>query len=223
MTYVISDIHGCYDKLKEMLTKINFSDSDVLYVLGDIVDYGNESVDVLLDFSMRANVYPIIGEHDLRAARMLTGFDKMLRENTEPDEEYIAEMAQWANDGGKPTLDGFRALDDDMREGILDYLTDFTLYEEAEVGDRTYLLVHAGIADFDPDTDIDDYQPEDFVSEALDTEMSYFDDKTVIVGHKPTQSGKIEYGNGSIMIDCGAAFGGKLACLRLDDGKEFYI
>jgi serine/threonine protein phosphatase 1 len=33
----------------------------------------------------------------------------------------------------------------------------------------------------------------------------------------------IYYGNGSIAIDCGAVFGGKLACLCLDNGKEYYI
>ena len=221
MTYVISDIHGNYGKLKEMLEKIRFSDDDLLYVLGDMVDVGDEPIEVLLDFSMRSNVYPIIGECDLRAAKLLSAFDKMSR-GGEPDEECIAEMSAWVNEGGKPTLEGFRILDDDMKEGIIDYLTDCTLYEELTVNGKDYLLVHAGIADFSPDTDMDDYQPEDFVSEPLDSGRRYFEDKTLIVGHTPTESGKIEYGNGSIMIDCGASYGGKLACLRLEDGKEFY-
>ena len=222
MTYVISDIHGNYGKLKEMLEKIRFSDDDLLYVLGDMVDVGDEPIEVLLDFSMRSNVYPIIGECDLRAAKLLSAFDKMSR-GGEPDEECIAEMSAWVNEGGKPTLEGFRILDDDMKEGIIDYLTDCTLYEELTVNGKDYLLVHAGIADFSPDTDMDDYQPEDFVSEPLDSGRRYFEDKTLIVGHTPTESGKIEYGNGSIMIDCGASYGGKLACLRLEDGKEFYV
>lgn len=222
MTYVISDIHGNYGKLKEMLEKIRFSDDDLLYILGDMVDVGDEPIEVLLDFSMRSNVYPIIGECDLRAAKLLSAFDKMSR-GGEPDEECIAEMSVWVNEGGKPTLEGFRILDDDMKEGIIDYLTDCTLYEELTVNGKDYLLVHAGIADFSPDTDMDDYQPEDFVSEPLDSGRRYFEDKTLIVGHTPTESGKIEYGNGSIMIDCGASYGGKLACLRLEDGKEFYV
>ncbi len=222
MTYVISDIHGSYGKLKEMLEMIRFSDDDLLYVLGDMVDVGDEPIEVLLDFSMRSNVYPIIGECDLRAAKLLSAFDKMSR-GGEPDGECIAEMSVWVNEGGKPTLEGFRILDDDMKEGIIDYLTDCTLYEELTVNGKDYLLVHAGIADFSPDTDIDDYQPEDFVSEPLDSGRRYFEDKTIIVGHTPTESGKIEYGNGSIMIDCGVSCGGKLACLRLEDGKEFYV
>ena len=89
--------------------------------------------------------------------------------------------------------------------------------------------MHAGIADFDPDTPLEDYMPEDFISEPIDLEREYFDDVTIIAGHVPTyeiegaDKGQIFYGEGSIIIDCGAAFDEPLACLRLDDGKEFYI
>ena len=47
MTYVISDIHGCYDKYMQMLDKIKFKDSDEMYVLGDVVDRGEYPVKVL--------------------------------------------------------------------------------------------------------------------------------------------------------------------------------
>jgi serine/threonine protein phosphatase 1 len=40
MTYVIADIHGCYEQYKALLEKINFSASDTLYVLGDVIDRG---------------------------------------------------------------------------------------------------------------------------------------------------------------------------------------
>lgn len=33
MHYVMSDLHGEYEKYKEMLSLINFKDEDVLYVL----------------------------------------------------------------------------------------------------------------------------------------------------------------------------------------------
>jgi len=35
MNYVMADIHGHFDKYKEMLKKIQFTDDDTLYVLGD--------------------------------------------------------------------------------------------------------------------------------------------------------------------------------------------
>ena len=116
-----------------------------------------------------------------------------------------------------------------MREGVLEYLSDMSLYEEVEAGGKRYVLVGAGIADFDPDTDLEDYMPEDFISEALDPDRSYFDDATIIAGHTPTykidgaENGKIYRGEYGILIDCGAAFGEPLGCLRLEDGKEFYV
>ena len=180
-------------------------------------------MELIADMSMRYNVYPVVGEHDYRAIRMLQGFDRMLKTGDTPDPEYIAEMTEWMAEGGKTTLDGFRALDEEMREGVLDYLSDLALYEEVSVKGKNYLLVHAGIAEFDPDADIDDYQPEDFITEPANLGTTYYEDKTLIVGHVPTESGKIERGVNVIAIDCGAYEGGKLACLCLESGEEFYV
>lgn len=230
MTYVVSDLHGSAEKFERLLRNIRFTDDDVMYVLGDIVDYGEGSMDLLCDLSMRFNVIPIVGDHDLRAQKLLTVLDGMLRDGSMPDDPTVlSEMTAWIQDGGQPTMEGFKALDDDMKEGVLEYLSDLSLYEEVEVKGKKYLLLHAGIADFAPATPLEDYMPEDFVGEALDPNVRYFEDVTVIAGHVPTYEiegaarGKIFYGNGSILIDCGAAFDEPLACLRLEDGEEFYI
>lgn len=222
MTYVISDIHGSYQKFKDILSMISFRDSDTLYILGDIVDCGEESMELIADLSVRVNVYPIAGEHDFLAARMLSGFSKMLESGASPDPEYIAEMTAWVQNGGQATLEAFRSLDSEEREGVLDYLSEMTLFEEVSVGGNDYILVHAGVADYDPDADLYDYEPEDFFSSPLSRECALDAEKTVIVGHVPTKSGKIERGEGSIFVDCGAGCGGSLGCLCLDNGKEFY-
>ena len=148
MTYVVANLHGELAKFKAMLEKIRFSKKDILYVLGDTADYGEEAAALLTDLSMRENVYPVAGEHDLLALRMLAGFDKMLKNGSMPDADFAAEMTAWAADGGNATLAGFRELDEDMREGLLDYLSDFSLFEEVSVGDKEYVLVHAGICNF---------------------------------------------------------------------------
>lgn len=223
MTYVMSDLHGNYKKFLEMLEKISFSDNDILYVIGDILDYGEEPMELIADLSVRLNVYPVAGEHDFLGARMLKGFDNMLKSGASPDPEYISEMTQWVQDGGQTTLDGFRALDEEQREGVLEYLEEMTLFEELEINGQGYTLVHAGIADYEPDADLDDFLPEDFFSEPLDASYPLIEDRTVIVGHQPTKSGKIERGEGSIFIDCGAGEGGQLACLCLETGKEYYV
>ena len=226
MTYVVSDIHGNYEKFKALLEEIRFKDSDVMYILGDLVDFGDDPMGLICDISMRYNVLPILGEHDYKALSMLTELDKILSGEA-PDPEVMGQMAQWLIEGGKSTIEGFKALDEDMREGVIDYLTDMALYEEVTVGGKDYLLVHAGIADFDPDAPLDEYMPEDFISTPLDPNASYFDDVTIIVGHTPTSelggNGKILRTSDAIFIDCGAECDGSLGCLRLEDGKEFYI
>ncbi len=229
MIYAVSDLHGSFDKFKKLLREIKFNDNDVMYVIGDIVDYGEESMDLLCDLSMRYNVIPIVGDHDFCALKLLRELDKMLSGEASPDPEVISEMTEWIKDGGQTTMEGFKALDADMKEGILEYLEDMSLYEEVEAGGKKYLLVHAGIADFDPDAALDDYMPEDFIGEFADLEHQLIDGVTLVVGHVPTyeidgaQRGKIYHGDGAIAIDCGAAFGEPLACICLDNGKEYYI
>ena len=217
MNYVISDICGNYQKFKELMDNVLISDSDTLYILGNTVDFGDEPMELIEDISMRANVYAVAGPRDYLAARMLYGFDKMIKGGTTPDADYISEMTAWVSEGGQTTLDGFRALDADAREGVLDYLTEMTLYEEANVKGKTYILMSRGIANYNADTDLEDYEPEDFFSE--DAEAPEIEDAIVIVGGEPTASGKIERDGNVIRINCGA----KLACLCLETGKEFYV
>ena len=229
MIYVVSNVHGDYGKFKQLLEKISFSDDDIMYILGDLVDFGDESMALLEDVSMRMNVYSVAGEHDAIAYKMLSGFDDMLKNGTTPDMDFITEMQNWTKKGGQPTLDDFRELDEDMKEGILDYLSDMAAYEIAETDDgREFLLVHAGIANFEHGKEFDDYEPEDFYTEALDMDKEYFKNAYVVVGHIPTAElgepkGKILRRGKNIAIDCGAYKGGALACLCLDTDKEYYI
>ena len=229
MIYAVANLHGSFDKFKRLLDEINFDDRDVMYVLGDIVDYGEEPIELLCDLSMRYNVVPIVGEHDFRALKLLRELDKMLQSGAMPSPEIVAEMTEWIQDGGQQTMEGFKALDDDMKEGVLEYLEDMSLYEEVDVKGKKYLLVHAGIANFEPETDLDDYMPEDFISEFADIDRELVDGVQLVVGHVPTyqidgaQRGKIYRAEGGIAIDCGAAFGEPLGCICLDNGKEYYI
>ena len=101
MTYAVANLHGNYQKYSELLQLIKFNnDRDILYVLGDIVDYGSESMELIGDMSIRLNVYPMAGEHDYKAVKMLSGFEKMLKSGATPDADYVAEMTEWVKDGG---------------------------------------------------------------------------------------------------------------------------
>ncbi len=232
MTYVVSDLHGHLEELRTLLSTIRFNaDRDVMYVLGDLVDIGPDPMGLVCDLSMRLNVYPVAGECDFRAVKMLTGYEKMqaaMAKGEAPDAEFVAELTAWIKDGGEPTLSGYRALDKDMQEGVLDYLSDMPLYEEVTVGGKDYLLLHQGIYDFTADMELDWLEPEDLFSESVDPTVAYFEDKTVIVGHTPTSEAggddnRIYHGVASIFVDCGLGRGGRLGCLCLENGEEFYV
>ena len=222
MTYITANLHGNYAGFQTLLREIRFKDSDVLYVLGDSVDLGEESVELLTDMSMRVNVYPLAGEHDLTALRMLSGFEKMLKNGDAPTPEFSAEMTAWAKEGGMPTLTGYRKLDGDMREGVLDYLSDFMLCDELKVGGKAYFLAHAGLANYSEDKFPEDYAPEEVFDTVL-PQKAFFNTRTLVVGHVPTASGKIERRDGVIYVDCGSGRGGKIGCLCLETGEEYYV
>lgn len=64
MEYCISDIHGYYDLFCRLLDKIGFCAADKLYVLGDIIDKGPDSIRLAkLLFSM-PNVVCVAGNHE---------------------------------------------------------------------------------------------------------------------------------------------------------------
>jgi len=70
-TYVMSDIHGCYDEFMAMFEKIHFSGDDKLIIAGDYVDRGPDS-DKMLDFICENQDNPgfffLKGNHDVEFA-----------------------------------------------------------------------------------------------------------------------------------------------------------
>lgn len=231
-TYIISDIHGEYDKFIELLDIIRFQDSDMLYVLGDVFDRGPHPVMTMLKLMEMPNVICLVGNHELMALECL-GF--LLQEITVDsietlDNETINNIITWQYNGCQTTTKEFSRLDTEMRHEVIDFIRDFSLYEEITVAGKKYLLVHAGLGNFSPEKSIDDYSLYDLVWERPDYDRQYFDDVYVVSGHTPTQTIKINPKPGYIFkhknhiaIDCGACFpGGRLAAICLDTGEEFY-
>lgn len=63
MTAIISDIHGNYEALKEVLSKIDEMKITEIYCLGDIVGYYSQ-VNECCDELRRRNVKCVMGNHD---------------------------------------------------------------------------------------------------------------------------------------------------------------
>jgi len=231
MTYVMGDIHGCYAQYRALIEQIGLRGSDTLYVLGDVVDRGPEPVRVLKDMALRSNVIPLLGNHDYLAMSLLSRLSAEISEQnyqTQFDETFFGGFQDWIDDGGQSTLEEFARLTHDEQDDLLDYLGEFSLYEEVRAGGRDYLLVHAGLDNFSPERPPDDYRPDELLLARADYSRVYFTDKILVTGHTPTFlideacRGKVYTGNGHLAVDCGAVYGETLGAVCLDTGREYY-
>lgn len=203
-----------------------------MYVLGDVVDRGEKPAELLLDMSMRCNVFPIMGNHDYMAAALLRKFNtEITADNAEThlDGEVMSLLSTWLADGGDTTLADFRRLSPDQRDALIEYMEEFEPYAEVSVGGREFVLVHGGLSGFSADRALSEYSIDELIYDRVDYNIRYFENKILVTGHTPTvlispeYRGRIFKADGHIAIDCGAVFGMGLGCIRLDDLKEFYV
>ena len=233
MQYIIADIHGCYSEYLELLDKIGFSNEDELFVLGDSMDRGPEPIKVIQDIMARPNVTYILGNHD---DMMLQSLKKLAVDITESNlnnlsEDVLLSYYHWISDGGAITAEQFRKLPQEERMDVIDYLECASPYEMIEDDGMLYILVHAGIQNFDPSKELDEYNVSDFLWERLDYGRRYFPgDRIILVsGHTPTvmirddKKPFIYRENGHIALDCGCVFGGNLAAYCIETGEVTYV
>lgn len=212
--YVLADIHGMYDKFIQMLEKINMTDDDTLYVLGDMVDRGPHPIKVVQKIMSMKNVKILIGNHDsavIGALRFLAG-----------NECY---------EGSTTTEREFQTLDYREKLKVIEFLTGLPRYFTLNINNHEYVLVHGGLGNFAEDRPLADYSIDELVWTRPNFGVPYYKDKIVVCGHTPTQlieendrKGYIMKKNNYIAIDCGACFKkGRLAAVCLDTGEEFYV
>lgn len=119
MHYVISDIHGCCEEFKRLLELIQFSDDDIVYVIGDAIDRGPNSVGVLEIMSSYYNIVPIVGNHEYIMLKILPYLLEEIREDnieTVLTIQFLQSYQLWINDGGKIAIDAFRKLSKNDQE-----------------------------------------------------------------------------------------------------------
>lgn len=232
MVYVMSDLHGCYDKYIKMIKKINLKNDDILYILGDVTDRGDDGIKILFDMMKRPNIVPVLGNHDLMAYCVLKKLNvEITEENYEShlDKKTITMFEDWMFNGGISTFSDFVKLSSEEREDILSYFREFDAFEELKVGDNEFLLVHGGYKFEDREKDLYECDLHDLVWGKCDYDKEYYPDKYLVTGHTPTfeiddaYKGRIYKKNNHIAIDCGVVFCGKLGCVCLDTFEEFYV
>ena len=230
MTFVASNLYGRMDKFEKLIKKINLKDSDILYILGNIVDFGEDSISLVNELSAQYNVYTVLGEHDYKAYLLLSEFDRILREGGAPSVNFSKEMIEWCQNGGQSTLEAFKDADADEKEGFLDYLSDLPVFEEVTLKNgKEFVLTCRGIDNFSNDTDLYDYELDDFMNGYLDIEKTYFDDRTMVVGyvdyeHTPAgRAGKVNSKNNNIALACDMSENDDVVCVCLETNEEYYV
>lgn len=74
---LIGDIHGCYATFMKLLDKTGFSSQDTLWLSGDLVARGHDSLAVLrFAHQHRAQIRLVLGNHDLHLIALYTQISK---------------------------------------------------------------------------------------------------------------------------------------------------
>ena len=123
--YAIGDVQGCNDELQALIARLNFSaDSDQIYFVGDLVNRGPASLQVLRFVrSLGDNAVVVLGNHDLHLLAVVHG----VRRNRKSD-----------------TLDDVLTAPD--RDALLEWLiTRPMAHIHTHRDGRTDLIVHAGL------------------------------------------------------------------------------
>ncbi|MEN9491497.1 MAG: hypothetical protein RJA63_1946 [Pseudomonadota bacterium] len=122
--YLVGDIQGCDSALQQLLDKVAFSPSrDTLYLLGDLVNRGPDSVGVLRRLmAFGGAAQSLLGNHDLHLLALAYGVRRPHRNDT---------------------LD--RILDAPDRAGMLQWLRAQSMAILTTIQQRPLLMVHAGV------------------------------------------------------------------------------
>ena len=222
--FICSDIHGQYEMFLRMLDGIQFSEQDHLYILGDIIDRGPQSMELMQDIMKRQNVSCILGNHELMMLDYL---------NRDPD----GNSWMLTGNGGAVTYKQYMKLPEEEQDEMKKFIEKMYLQIELEAGSKTFLLSHSSFRDegtlkvsdvyhmelfnvvwFSPWRFLE-YEPED----------NYNDGRIHIIGHVPVQ--RFTYKDEAyvsehiINIDLGCArlshgSPGFLCCMDLDAFAE---
>jgi len=131
MHYVCSDIHGHGKLWHKLLAELNLQSDDVLYVLGDVIDRGRDSIEILQDIMARPNVVMFLGNHE----------HMMLSFLAQSGRYYDAWLYQ--GNGGRLTHSAFEKLPEDEQNRIINFLYNSYIQIYVEVQGERYALHHS--------------------------------------------------------------------------------
>ena len=189
----IGDVHGHFDGLMNLLELIALTASDQIYFVGDLIDRGPKSAQVI-DFVRQQNYQCVLGNHE---QLLLEAF---------PGDNKVSQFAlhAWLQSGGQTTVASY--IEPERLLENIEWLRSLPTY--LDLGD--IWLVHAGLH---PGLPLEDQTAQEFcwIREEFHSMLEpYFADKLIITGHTITFTlpsvapGKLAQGQGWLDIDTGA-------------------
>lgn len=173
-TIAIGDIHGCHLALAALIQQIAPRPEDTIITLGDYIDRGPDSQNVvaqLLDLARVTRLVTLLGNHEIMLLEVLSGSD---------------DGEAWQQYGGKETLASYGGSLSQIPKNHRFFFENLRHSHETE----SHIFVHAN---YHPDLSMDE-QPEELLFwQHLRPPITppHISGKTVIVGHTPQKSGKV--------------------------------
>ena len=213
----IGDIHGCMDPFRELIEKkISIRKGDRIVLLGDYIDRGNQSrevIDYIIDLRENGfDIIPLMGNHE-----------SMLLDSLESDES----LYNWSGNGAYSTLVSFGV--ESVKELNSTYMQFFRSLLYYYIQDQ-FIFVHAGFNDKKSDPFEDKYHM--LWSREEKYSNPVFHDKIIIHGHTPIPVSSCRegllYRNRVINIDTGCVYDdlggyGHLSAIELFTRKLFSV
>ncbi len=205
--FAIGDIHGCFDKLRSLMAQLRVNkERDTLIFLGDYIDRGPQSMDVV-DYLIR------LPQHGYHAVFLKGNHEVMFQDYLKGRDKFT-----FLVNGGGETLDNYMQNIDRSKDFVIppshtEFFKSLRLYYETD----SYIFVHAGLA---PKVPLDQQQEKDLLWVRDSFIHSTYDfGKIVIFGHTPFRKPFVT--KNKIGIDTGAVYGNQLTCVELP-AQKFY-
>lgn len=209
-TFVFGDIHGHYAEIKKLVGLAKPTDHDILVFLGDYIDRGKQSFEVIeymLELQQMYNCIFLLGNHE----EMFMDYMSGIHENLYLTNGGVDTIKSYLSHGFDIT--GYTYYKDKtFPEKHLKFIKNLLLYHE----DNNYIYVHAGLS---PGVKLLKNQNRD---DLLWIRESFFNSnynfgKKIIFGHTPFKIPQIS--KNKIGIDTGICYGNKLTCIILPPEK----
>lgn len=214
---IIGDVHGCADELRALLTKLGYvedaegvhrhPDGRKAVFLGDLVDRGPDipgALRIAMRMTQAGTALTIPGNHEVKLERKLAGKNVKLSHGLA---QTVAQLEREPD-----------AFIDELREFLASLVSHYVL------DDGRLVVAHAGLAEHlhgrasgrvrqfclygETTGETDDLG----MPVRLDWAKQYRGNAVVVYGHTPVAEAR--WVNGTICVDTGCVFGGKLTALR---------